>query len=231
MYVSDKKEIFQYGTAEIPGNPVERMELPFLESLLSFQELDFSKLTPIFRQISTNWKRFIHQEDQAAGTEAMMALKALSSIHIYFKLLYIRWYDRFYRIECYHDSDSTEDREMEELLNGLPEQLLLYQKQVQRFFDLVLECRPRRAGPPGAGGKELHLRSPERSRFVSVSSCPAQLRAGGTGAMFAGVVFLQSSRYDRLLPAELRGAEDHRAALQELWSVLCTDWASQRGVL
>ena len=37
--------------------------------------------------------------------------------------------------------------------------------------------------------------------------------------MFAGAVFLQHSGYDRLLSAELRRAEHHRAALQKLRTV------------
>ena len=49
--------------------------------------------------------------------------------------------------------------------------------------------------------------------------------------MFAGAVFLQHPGHDRLLSAELRGAEYHRAALQELRTMVSADWAGQRGIL
>ena len=59
--------------------------------------------------------------------------------HIYLELLYVRWYDRFSRMGIYGDWGSAEDEQMLVELRDLPEQLLLYQKQVQRFFDLVLD--------------------------------------------------------------------------------------------
>ena len=49
--------------------------------------------------------------------------------------------------------------------------------------------------------------------------------------MFAGAVFLQHPGHDRLLSAKLRGAEHHRAALQELWPLVSADRPGQRGVL
>ena len=49
--------------------------------------------------------------------------------------------------------------------------------------------------------------------------------------MFAGAVFLQHPGHDRLLSAELRGTEHHRAALQELRTIVSADRAGQRGVL
>ena len=47
MYFSEGKEIFQYDAAGTQGVPSVQKELPFLESLLSFQELDCSELTPM----------------------------------------------------------------------------------------------------------------------------------------------------------------------------------------
>ena len=48
-------------------------------------------------------------------------------------------YDRFSRMGAYDDRGSTEDQKMLEELRHLPAQLPLYQKQIQRFFDLVLD--------------------------------------------------------------------------------------------
>ena len=69
----------------------------------------------------------------------MVELGQLKSRHIYLELLYVRWYDRFSRMGIYGDRGSAEDQQMLEELRHLPEQILLYQKQVQRFFDLVLD--------------------------------------------------------------------------------------------
>ena len=139
MYFSEKKEIFQYDAAGIQGVPSVSRELPFLESLLTFLEMDCGELIPMLQRISLNWSRLIDEDDRQAGTNAMMDLGDLGSRHIYLQLLYVRWYDRFSRMGIHHDRGSTEDQQMLGELRSLPEQLPLYQKQVQRFFDLVLD--------------------------------------------------------------------------------------------
>ena len=53
--------------------------------------------------------------------------------------LYVRCYDRFSRMGAAIQVSEQEDREMLEELRDLPERLPLYQRQVQRFFDLVLD--------------------------------------------------------------------------------------------
>ena len=139
MYFSEKKEIFQYDAAGIQGVPSVSRELPFLESLLTFLEMDCGELIPMLQRISLNWSRLIDEDDRQAGTNAMIDLGDLGSRHIYLQLLYVRWYDRFSRMGIHHDRGNAEDQQMLEELRSLPEQLPLYQKQVQRFFDLVLD--------------------------------------------------------------------------------------------
>jgi len=139
MYFSEKKEVFQYDASGIQGVPSTYRELPFLESLLSFQEMDCAELTPMLQKIADNWERLIREDDRQAGTDAMVELGRLGSRHIYLQLLYVRWYDRFSRLGIYHDRGSAEDQQMLDELRRLPEQLPLYRKQVQRFFDLVLD--------------------------------------------------------------------------------------------
>ena len=46
MYFSEKKEFFQYDAAGTQGAPSVSRELPFLESLLSFLEMDCEELVP-----------------------------------------------------------------------------------------------------------------------------------------------------------------------------------------
>ena len=86
MYFSGDKEIFEYDASGMQGYPAEHQELPFLESLLSFQELDCEALVPVLARICDHWKRLITENDRQAGTDAMIALGDLASQHIYFKL-------------------------------------------------------------------------------------------------------------------------------------------------
>lgn len=139
MYFSEKKEFFQYDPAGIQGAPSTCLELPFLESLLSFLEMDCDALMPVLQKISDHWSRLIMEDDRQAGTYAMAELGQLSSQHIYLQLLYVRWYDRFSRMGACGDRGSAEDRQMLDELKALPELLPRYQKQVQKFFDLVLD--------------------------------------------------------------------------------------------
>lgn len=69
----------------------------------------------------------------------MIELDSLGSRHIYLQLLYTRWYARMTRMGAFTDRVSAADRQMPEELRRLPEQLPLYQKQIQRFFELVLD--------------------------------------------------------------------------------------------
>ena len=139
MYFSEKREFFQCDASGIQGAPSVYRELPFLESLLTFLEMDCGELTPALHRIENCWSRLITEDDRQAGTDAMVELGQLKSRHIYLELLYVRWYDRFSRMGIYGDRGSAEDQQMLEELRHLPEQILLYQKQVQRFFDLVLD--------------------------------------------------------------------------------------------
>ena len=168
MYFSEKRELFQCDASGMQGVPSVDREFPFLESLLTFLEMDCGELTPILQRIADRWSRLIEEFDRDAGTEAMVELGQLKSRHIYLELLYVRWYDRFSRIGIYGDRGSTEDEQMLAELRDLPEQLLLYQKQVQRFFDLVLDVDSAGRDPQQQAAKNyLHdsPRDPSLFRF------------------------------------------------------------------
>ncbi len=138
-------------------------ELPFLESLLSFLEMDCGELTPALRGVAENWERLLQEDDREAGTAAMAELGQLKSRHIYLELLYVRCYDRFSRMGAGIQVSEQEDREMLEELQGLPEQLPLSQRQVQRFFDFVLDVD--KAG-----------RDPQRQASAHYSTTPPRTR-------------------------------------------------------
>lgn len=139
MCFSGDKEIFEYDASGIQEYPAERQELPFLESLLSFQELDCETVVPALERICNNWERLITENDRQTGTDAMVALGELASRHIYFKILYVRWFDRFSRMGALGDCGSAEDQQMLAELREVATQLPQYQKQIQKFFELVLD--------------------------------------------------------------------------------------------
>ena len=81
----------------------------------------------------------IAENDRGALESAMKKLGELASVHIYFQLLYVHCYYRQTAILIRNDRGSAEDAKLLDELRQLPEQLPLYQQQVQRFFDLVLD--------------------------------------------------------------------------------------------
>lgn len=139
MYFSENREIFQYDSLGTQGVPDVRRELPFLESLLSFQELDCAEVTPLLQCIAEDWSRFIAEDDRGALENAMKTLGELASVHIYFQLLYVHCYYRQTAIFIRNDRGSAEDAQMLDELRQLSEQLPLYQQQARRFFELVLD--------------------------------------------------------------------------------------------
>lgn len=139
MYFEDRYEIIfcaPYGTH---SGEIMRAYDMFLENLLTFLEMDCSEVVPIFQRISVNWDRWLLEGSQDAATAAMDELAQVSRRHVFFRLPYVRWYDRYTHQTAYNDRGSIEDTQMADELRQLPEQLPLYQRKVQRFFDLVLD--------------------------------------------------------------------------------------------
>ena len=139
MYFSEGREIFQYDSLGMQGVPDVQKEFPFLESLLAFQELDCAEVTPILQSITDNWSRFIAEDDRDALENFKRKLGRSASIHIYFRLLYVHCRYRQSAMYIQNDRGSAEDAQILDELRQLPEQLPLYQQQIQRFFELVLD--------------------------------------------------------------------------------------------
>ena len=87
MYFSGDKEFFEYDSFGMQGYPVEPKVFPFLESLLSFQELDSEEYVPVLKRISDNWEKWITTEDPEAITAVLVKLGELKERHIYFQHL------------------------------------------------------------------------------------------------------------------------------------------------
>ena len=83
MYFSEGREIFQYDSLGTQGVPDVQKEFPFLESLLSFQELDCAEVTPMLQSATDNWSRFIAEDDRDALENVRRKLGRLASIHIF----------------------------------------------------------------------------------------------------------------------------------------------------
>ena len=137
MYFSGDKEFIEYDSFGMQGYPVEPKVFPFLESLLSFQELDCEEFVPALERVYQNWEKSINEDDREAGTAALVELGELKEQHIYFQLLYTRCLNR--NSNPNRERGDTEDQQILSELRDVAEQLPQYQKQIQKFFELVLD--------------------------------------------------------------------------------------------
>jgi hypothetical protein len=139
MYFSGDCEIIEYTTYKHRTISVARQELPFLESLLSFQELDCEKITPMLRRISENWEYFVMEYNRGVRPAALYELEYLSYYHIYLNLLYeyLNYHNQGMRFPSERNKMETQKILWE--LHYLPDQLPRYQKEIRRCFELVLD--------------------------------------------------------------------------------------------
>ena len=143
MYFSEGREIFQYDSLGMQGVPDVQKELPFLESLLSFQELDCAEVTPLLQCIAEDWSRFIAEDDRGALESAMKKLGELASAHIYFQLLYVHCYYRQTAMFIQNDRGSAEDAQMlDELRQTLGEDCIIYVQSIPPVRPAAAEKKP-----------------------------------------------------------------------------------------
>ena len=161
MYFSGSQEILQYDSLGSQGLPSVHEEFPFLEGLLSFQELDLTEAISMLEYITKNWSRFVAEDDKRALSNAMRKLGALSGIHIYFRHLYVQCYYRLSAMNTQNGRGSAEDQQLLDELRQLPEQLPLYQQQIQRFFELVLDVDSAGREPQAQAAKNYFHDSPK----------------------------------------------------------------------
>lgn len=174
MYFSEGREIFQYDSLGMQGVPDVQKEFPFLESLLSFQELDCAEVTPMLQSATDNWSRFIAEDDRDALENVRRKLWRLASIHIYFRLLYVHCRYRQSAMYVQNDRGSAEDAQILDELRQIPEQLPRYQQQIQRFLSWCWMWTAR-DGSRRRRRQKLLSRLSERSRPVLFPPYPPQL--------------------------------------------------------
>ena len=84
MYFPGRHEVIESDSFGTQGAPSQRKVFPFLESLLSFTELDIGKVAVALRCISDD----LESLDRERVTNAMAKLGALADTHSFFRVLY-----------------------------------------------------------------------------------------------------------------------------------------------
>ena len=132
MYFPGRHEVIESDAFGTQGAPSQRKVFPFLESLLSFTELDTGKVAVVLRCISDD----LESLDRERMTNAMVRLGALAEMHSFFRVLYAKWF--YLHSVGFKNNEEKVTCALDEL-RSLSEELPLYQKQIQRFFALILD--------------------------------------------------------------------------------------------
>ena len=155
MYFPGMHEIIESDAYGVQGAPSQRKVLPFLESLLSFTELDVEIITPALRRVCED----LESQDRARVADALIELGVLANEHSFFLPVYAKW---FYFQSAGFEKVGTQVERAQHELRKLPEALLLYQKQVQRFFDLILDVDKAGCEPSQQIMQHYHFDQPDR---------------------------------------------------------------------
>ncbi len=155
MYFPGRHEVIESDAFGTQGAPSQRKTFPFLESLLSFTELDMENVSIALRCICDDLERL----DSDRATSAMAKLGALADMHSFFRVLYTKWF--------YLHSKGLENIDAEVVcaldeLRTLPEELPLYQKQILRFFELILDIDKAGREPSQQIMRYYHFDQPDR---------------------------------------------------------------------
>ena len=167
MYFSGEKEFFENDAFGMQGLPSKQLQLPFLESLLTFLELDEKEITPMLERISVNWERFVESRDREAYTAAMVELGVLAEKHIYLRLLYTRCYSCSSRRDLGKAPLQAITLDLKEFVTQFSET----RKQVEKFLECVLDVDSAGREPQKQAAKNYHHdqpRNPELFRFEPI---------------------------------------------------------------
>ena len=155
MYFPGRHEVIESDAFGTQGAPSQRKVFPFLESLLSFTELDIGKVAVALRCISDD----LESLDRERVTSAMVRLGALAEMQSFFRVLYAKWF--YFRSVGFENTEATVSGALDEL-RSLPEELPLYQKQIQRFFELVLDIDKAGREPSRQVMRYYHFDQPDQ---------------------------------------------------------------------
>ena len=155
MYFPGRHEVIESDAFGTQGAPSQRKAFPFLESLLSFTELDTGKVAVALRCISDD----LESLDRERVTNAMVRLGALADTHSFFRVLYAKWF--YFRSVGFGNTEAVVSDALDEL-RTLPEELPLYQKQIQRFFELILDIDKAGREPSRQVMRYYHFDQPDQ---------------------------------------------------------------------
>ena len=131
MYFADGQEHFEYDPWGSQGSAATQKSYPYLESLLSFMELDCAQIEQRLHEILTRWECFFSTGEIACADDALQKMGELAAQHIYFQLPYLQWFVR--------KAEGALASKMTTELLQLLEQLPMYQQQAQIFVKEVLD--------------------------------------------------------------------------------------------
>lgn len=155
MYFPGRHEVIESDAFGTQGAPSQRKAFPFLESLLSFTELDTGKVAVALRCISDD----LESLDRERVTNAMAKLGALADTHSFFRVLYTKWF-YLHSVGC-GNTEAAVSGALDEL-RSLSQELPLYQKQIQRFFALILDIDKAGREPSRQVMRYYHFDQPDR---------------------------------------------------------------------
>ena len=134
-YFLNGREYFSYDRMGMTGAAGTQKDFLYLESLLQFLEMDHTEWEPQLQQAAENLEQFLKTRDVNCSTAVQMALGELAGQHMYFQLPYLKWSELLTRSTVLGEDIPLPTDE----LRQLPEQLTQMQKEVQAFFDQVLD--------------------------------------------------------------------------------------------
>ncbi len=167
MYFSGEKEFFENDAFGMQGVPSKQLELPFLESLLTFLELDEKEITPMLERISVNWERFVESRDREAYTAAMVELGyAGREAHLPSPFIYA-----LLQLQLPKGLGKAPLQAIALDLKEFAKQFSETRKQVEKFLECVLDVDSAGREPQKQAAKNYHHdqpRNPELFRFEPI---------------------------------------------------------------
>ena len=155
MYFPGMHEVIESDAYGVQGAPSQRKVLPFLESLLLFTELDVEKITLVLRLVCED----LESQDRTRVADALTELGKLANEHGFFLPVYTKWF--YFQSAGFEKVGTQVERALHEL-RELPVNLPLYQKQIQRFFDLILDVDKAGREPSQQIMRHYHFDQPDR---------------------------------------------------------------------
>lgn len=96
MYFADSQEHFEYDPWGALGSAAAQRSYPYLESLLSFLELDCAQIEHQLHEILTRWECFFSTGEATCADDAMQKMGELAAQHIIVFKEYRREYKRHF---------------------------------------------------------------------------------------------------------------------------------------